>query len=506
VDRAEQPASLSAQLAHTAQQGPDRPALTLGDRTLTYADFDAAVSSLATALAEEGLAPGDRVALWMPNVPEFAITYFAVSRAGGIVLPLSTLWGLEEISYILGNAEASAIVAAHPFDDIVRALPDRVPSLKRLIAWGDTKLNDALSLGELIRRPADPERHRSSSGGEPAVLIYTSGTTGRPKGATLTHTNLLSNARACEEAIEVGADDRFLTVLPLFHSFGATVCMILPIVLGAHSVLLPRFSPTEVLQALSACRITVFAGVPAMFTVLLGVREDPASDLSTLRICVTGGAPAPPQMITAFQRRFGAILVEGYGPTEASPVVSVNPPHGLQKTGSVGPPVPDVDVRIADDSGQTLPVGEVGEILVHGPNVMQGYWQAPEATAETIVDGWLHTGDMGRVDEDGYLYIVDRKKDMVIVAGMNVYPREVEDVIYQLPAVADCAVVGVASERRGEDVKAFVVLKEGQSLTEDEVVEHCRGCLAPYKVPRVVAIEQDLPRSATGKVLKRALR
>ncbi len=506
MSRADLPTSLSAQLAHTAERGPDRPALTLGDRTLTYADFDAAVSSLAGGLAEEGLAPGDRVALWMPNVPEFAITYFAISRAGGIVLPLSTLWGLEELSYILGNAEASAIVAAHLFDDTVRSLPERVPSLRRLIAWGDSKLTDALRLGDLMSRPPNPELHRSTSGNEPAVLIYTSGTTGRPKGATLTHMNLLSNARACEEVIEVGPDDRFLAVLPLFHSFGATVCMILPMILGAHSVLLPRFSPAEVLHALSACRITVFAGVPAMYTVLLGVRDDSACDLSALRICVTGGAPAPSKLITEFQRRFGAILVEGYGPTEASPVVSVNPPHGLQKIGSVGPPLPGVEVRVADEAGQMLPAGEVGEVLVRGPNVMLGYWRAPEATTETVVGGWLHTGDMGQVDEDGYLYIVGRKKEMVIVAGMNVYPREVEDVIYQLPAVADCAVVGVPSERRGEDVKAFVVLRPGQCLSEDEIVEHCRGRLAAYKVPRAVDIVPDLPRSATGKVLKSALR
>jgi long-chain acyl-CoA synthetase len=498
--------SLPAALAHTARVAPERPAVTLGDQTLTYAQFDVVVSALATSLVAEGVKPGDRVALWMPNVPQFPVGYFAILRAGGVVVPVSTLLGLDEVAYILGNSGAVALIAAHVFADIVAELPQKAPGLRRVIIWGPASVPGALSLEALCTRKPDPTVLQPSEGDALAVAIYTSGTTGRPKGAMLSHRNLLSNAAACVGVIDVTADDRFLTVLPLFHSFGATVCMVLPVLLGAHIVLLPRFNPGEVLQSLSRYRITVFAGVPSMYGVLLNVKDTAGLDFSALRLCVTGGAPCPPMYIPAFQERFGALLIEGYGPTEASPVVSVNPVHGRQKVGSTGLPIPGVEVRIADEDRRWLPTGEVGEVCVRGPNVMLGYWQAPEATAETIVDGWLFTGDMGRLDDDGYLYIVDRKKDMIIVSGFNVYPREVEDVIHQLPAVADCAVVGEPSERRGEDVKAFVVLKEGCSLNEEELLSHCRAHLGSYKVPRTVVFAHDLPRSGTGKILKRALR
>lgn len=498
--------SVSEALANSARRDPQRPAVTIGQTTLSYAELDAAVSRLATALVKEGVSPGDRVALWMPNVPQFVISYFAILRAGGVVVPVSTLLGLDEVTYILQNSGAVGLIAAHLFNDITAHLPAQVPTLKRTVVWGETVLPAALNLDALCVCTPDPAILKPSAGHELAVCIYTSGTTGRPKGAMLTHANLLSNAQACAQAIDVTADDRFLTVLPLFHSFGATVCMILPITLGAHIFLLPRFSPPEVLQSISAHRITVFAGVPAMYGALLNVKDISGLSFDSLKLCVTGGAPCPEKYLRGFRERFGALLVEGYGPTEASPVVSVNPPDGVQKIGSAGLPIPGVEVRIADDEGRWLPPGEIGEVCVRGPNVMKGYWQAPEATAETIRDGWLFTGDLGKLDEDGYLYIVDRKKDMVIVSGMNVYPREVEDVIYKLPAVADCAVVGEPSERRGEDVKAYVVLKEGYSLTEDELIEHCRRHLAPYKIPRSVVFAKDLPRSGTGKVLKRALR
>ncbi|MBM3501924.1 MAG: long-chain fatty acid--CoA ligase, partial [Armatimonadetes bacterium] len=473
---------LSQALTTAACRTPDQPALTLGDQTLTYAQLDGAASALATSLVEEGVEPGDRVALWMPNVPHFVISYFAILRAGGVVVPVSTLLGAKEVAYILGNSGAKALIAAYVFNDITALLPAQVPTLQRVIVWGAPQLPDALDLDALCARAPAPDALRPAGGDDLAVVIYTSGTTGRPKGAMLSHRNLITNAGSCAEVIEVGPQDRFLTVLPLFHSFGATVCMILPLLQGAHNVLLPRFNPAEVVQALSAYRITVFAGVPAMYGVLLNVKELAGLDFGALRLCVTGGAPCPPQYIPAFRERFGALLAEGYGPTEASPVVSVNPPGGVQKIGTTGPPIPGVQVRIVDEEGRPLPVGEVGEVCVSGPNVMLGYWEAPEATAETIRDGWLLTGDMGRLDEDGYLSIVDRKKDMIIVSGMNVYPREVEDAIYELPEVADCAVVGEPSERRGEDVKAFVVLKEGQALSEAELLEHCRRHLASFKV------------------------
>jgi len=498
--------TLSGALAKSAEATPSRPAVTAGETTLTYAEVNDAATALAGSLVDVGVEPGDRVALWIPNVPHFIIGYFAIARAGGVVVPVSTLLGVGEVSHILNDSGATTLIAASVFDEMTLALPELTPDVKTTIIWGETRVPGAIDLKALCESPPSAPLPMHRGPDDLAVLIYTSGTTGWPKGAMLSNSNILTNAAACAEAIEITPDDRFLTVLPLFHSFGATVCMVLPILLGAHIVLLPRFHPAEVLEAFSAHAITVFAGVPAMYGVLLNVRDISGVNVDAMRLCVTGGAPCPPKVLTAFKERFGVQFVEGYGPTEASPVVSVNPPSGLQKLGSVGLPVKDVSVRLTDDDGNPVPVGEIGEILVSGPNVMQGYWQAPEATAETIVDGWLLTGDMGILDEDGYLRIVDRKTDMVIVGGLNVYPREVEDVIHQLPAVADCAVIGEPSERRGEDVKAFVVLREGESLTEDAVIEHCRQHLGSYKVPRTVVFADDLPRSGTGKVLKRELR
>ena len=498
--------TLPEALTRSAEAGPSRPAVTIADETLTYAELDVTVTALAASLIEQGVESGDRVALWMPNVPQFLIGYFAILRAGAIVVPVSTLLGMSEVTYILNNSGAVALIAAGIFDDVTAALPERVEAVRTTIVWGETKVPNAIDFDALCVRPPAAPLPEPASPDDLAVLIYTSGTTGRPKGAMLSHHNILSNAAACALAIEITPEDRFLTVLPLFHSFGATVCMVLPVTLGAHIVLLPRFNPSEVLQAFGVYAITVFAGVPAMYGVLLNVRDISGVNLEAMRICVTGGAPCPPKVLKAFRERFGVQFVEGYGPTEASPVVSVNPPSGVQKLGSVGPPIIDVTLRIADEEGKPLPTGEIGEILVKGPNVMQGYWQAPEATAETIVDGWLHTGDMGVLDDDGYLRIVDRKKDMIIVGGLNVYPREVEDVIYQIPEVADCAVIGEPSERRGEDVKAFVVLREGLTLTEDQVIDHCSEHLGAYKVPRSVVFPEDLPRSGTGKILKRALK
>jgi len=294
--------------------------------------------------------------------------------------------------------------------------------------------------------------------------------------------------------------------LPLFHSFGATVCMILPLLAGAEIVLQTAFAPLPVLEALEKQEVTVFAGVPAMFAVLTKCRTSREYDLRSLRACISGGAPLPLEVLSGFQERYGVVLVEGYGPTEASPVVSANPPQGVQKPGSVGLPILGVEVRIVDDAGQDLPTGEVGEIIVAGDNVMQGYWQDATATAEAIKDGWLYTGDLGKLDADGYLYIVDRKKDMIIVGGTNVYPREVEDVIARMPQVAEVAVVGRPDSVRGERVRAVIVPAEGIELSAEQVISHSRQHLAPFKVPRIVEFRESLPKSALGKVLKRELR
>jgi long-chain acyl-CoA synthetase len=406
----------------------------------------------------------------------------------------------------VGDSGAETLICLNVFAPLAGAIRERVPTLKRVIVSGEANLPGSERMEALMRPRMGPAPVHASRPDDLAALIYTSGTTGRPKGAMLSHANIIANGESCREIIEVTDQDVFCTVLPLFHSFGATVCMVLPILSGAHSVLVPKFSPLTVLEALSDPQITFFAGVPSMFAVMLGVKTDRVFDLSHLRVCASGGAALSVDVMFGFEERFGVHIIEGYGPTEASPVVSVNPPRGPRKPGTVGVPLPRVEVCIRDDDFRPVPTGRIGEICVKGPNVMQGYWKNLEATAQTLRDGWLLTGDMGSLDEDGYLTIADRKKDMIIVGGMNVYPREVEDVIYRLPQVAEAAVIGIPNRLRGEDVKAYISLRPESSLEALTVIDHCKHALASYKVPRSVEFRDELPKSGTGKVLKRALR
>ena len=386
-------------------------------------------------------------------------------------------------------------------------MQEQVPSLRTLIVAGESQLEDAIGLQHLISSYADqPLCSDSAQPQDPAVLIYTSGTTGRPKGAVLSHSNLLANACSCRDIMGVSGQDKLLAVLPLFHSFGATVCMILPLIAGAGIVLQTNFAPLQVLEAIATHNVTILPGVPSMFAVLTACHTDQEYDLSSLRLSVSGGAPLATEVLTGFRQRYGVPLVEGYGPTEASPVVTVNPPKGVQKPGSVGVPIPGVEVRIIDEASNDLPSGEVGEIAVAGDNVMQGYWNNPQATAAAIRDGWLYTGDLGKIDSDGYLYIVDRKTDMIIVGGTNVYPRELEQVITQMPQVSEVAVLGMPDALRGERIKAVVVLSEEVALSAEQLRTHCRQHLAAFKVPHIVEFRDSLPKSHLGKILKRELR
>ena len=498
--------NLPARLFATAACHADRPAVTLGGQTLTYRQLTREIAACAASLARAGVGPGQRVAILFPNCFQFVSSYFAAQLLGATTLPLHCLQGPEEIAYVLADAEAETLLALNVFEPLIAAVRPRVPCLKRVFISGATGLADVGSFEGLVT-PSRAEAPPCPAGPEDiAVLIYTSGTTGRPKGAMLTHDNLLFDADACRQVIDVTETDTFASVLPFFHSFGATICMILPLMQGAHTVLIPRFAPLAVLEVLERTRATVFAGVPSMYAVMLQMRTEREFDLGPLRIGVTGGAPMPVEVLRGFEERFGIHLIEGYGPTEASPVVTVNPASGVRKVGTTGPAIPGVTVSIRDEDFNPLPQGEVGEVCVAGRNVMKGYWRDPERTAETIRDGCLLTGDMGALDEDGYLSIVDRKKDMVIVGGMNVYPREIEEVIYRLPGVVEAAVIGIPSNLRGEDVKAFVVAEEGASLSAEAVIQQCKEHLANYKVPRTVEFRSELPKSAVGKILKRELR
>jgi len=497
--------SLTAMLRETAERRAAQPALRAAGSTVTYGELAGAVEAVAGGLRELGVGPGDRVVLVLPNCPQFVITYFAAARLGAMAVPVNPLLAPVEVAYIAEDSGARAMGAVEQTAPPAQAAAAHSPALEHVIVSGENLPEGAVDFASLMA--AGPgSLPEPGAGHDIATLMYTSGTTGRSKGAQLTHANLISNATACVEAIEIMAADIFLTVLPLFHSFGSTVCMIMPILVGATAVLVPRFDALTALETIEGERATIFAGVPSMFAWLAGLKAERDFDTSSLRLCVSGGAPLPVEIVEPFEARYGAPLVEGYGPTEASPVVSCNRSRETRKIGSVGPARPGVEVQIQADGGNPLPPGEVGEVCVRGPNVMPGYWNAPEQTAETIRDGWLLTGDLGTLDDDGYLFIVDRKKDLIIVGGLNVYPREVEDVILELPEVRDCAVIGIRSPLQGERVKAFVELHEGRTLDDGRALAHCHEKLAPYKVPRAIKVVDELPRSATGKVLKRELR
>ncbi len=496
----------SAVLASAAEFG-QQTAVIAEEQRLTYQQLVHSAGALATGLADLGIRRGDRVALLLPNCPQFVISYLAITALGALAVPVHCQLSTEEAAYILNHAQVQALISLSELDPILAQLQPQVPGLAHLLISGESAVPDAVNLEQLVSGAIDrPLLRDAAQPDDAAVLIYTSGTTGRPKGAVLSHRNLLANARSCRELISVTDEDTFLAVLPLFHSFGATVCMILPLLSGASIVLQRAFAPLPVLEALEAERITILAGVPPMFAVLTGCRTTRKYNLRVLRVCISGGAPLPVPLLRGFQERYRVLLVEGYGPTEASPVVSVNPPEGVQKPGSVGPPIPGVEVRVVDEAGQELPAGEVGEIIVAGDNIMQGYWRDPAATVETIRGDWLYTGDLGKLDNDGYLYIVDRRKDMIIVGGTNVYPREVEAVIAQMPQVSEVAVVGLPDTLRGERIRAVVAPAEDAQLSAEQVIVHCQQHLAAFKVPHVVEFRESLPKSALGKVLKQELR
>jgi len=499
--------SLVHLLAERVAESRDRVAVICREQRLTYGELQAAAHVLAGRLTSLGIAPGDRVALMAPNVPAFAVGYFGILSAGAIVVPLNPLLKPEEVRYALTDSGAAAILGLAMSGPLLLEAREGIGREVPLI------LLDATS--------GRPELPLSGSGGEPAwtkpvaaptvdreavaVCLYTSGTTGRPKGALLTHGNILANIESFRQVLRLTEQDVFLTVLPLFHAYGATVMFLEPLAVGAPIVLEARFQPELLLKSIAEHRVTIFSGVPSMFTVLAATPKPPG-DYSAWRLCLSGGAPLPPAVLERFEQQHGVLIYEGYGPTECAPVLTVNPPSGLRKIGSVGPPIPGVELRVVGEDDRPLPVGHVGEIVARGANVMRGYFNRPAETAEALRGGWYHTGDLGWTDEEGYYRIVDRKVDMIIVGGLNVYPSEVEAVLAQHPAVQAVAVVGLPDPVRGEVPRAVVVPQNGEKPSPQELIQWCRQRLANYKVPRSVVFATELPRSVTGKVLKGALR
>jgi long-chain acyl-CoA synthetase len=505
------PLNLASVLADSAARHPERPALIAGDKTIDYAGLDTFVRMFAGALANLGVRPGEHVALLLPNVPQFTVAYFGCHYAGTPVVPLNVLLTTDELAFHLEDSQASVVVAWESFLGPLQEAVARVGTVRHVIvARADLADRSAPqgceSLVSLIAGASPVEAPHPTAADDTAVVLYTSGTTGRPKGAELTHANLLFNARAAAGLVDLGPDTVALVSLPLFHAFGMTVMHNAVLSVGGTVVLLPRFHPRTALELMDRHRVTFLGGVPTMFMALLDV-DASGCDLSALRWCVSGGAPMPAPVMAAFESRFGVTLLEGYGLSETSPAVSFTVPDRPRTPGSIGYPLPGVSVRLVDDDGHVVTTPDTaGEIQVKGPNVMKGYWRNPQATAEAVVDGWLRTGDIGMTDDNGALRIVDRKKDLVIRAGYNVYPREIEGVLHLHPAIAMAAVVGVPDPRLGEEVKAVVTLKPGTSATPKEIVAFCRRHLAAYKYPRLVEVRDSLPLGPTGKVLKTALR
>jgi long-chain acyl-CoA synthetase len=502
------PVSIPTAFRQAVQRHPEAALVVTPGATHSFTHIDAASDAVAAALADVPIAKGDRVALYCPNVVEFVISYLGIVKACGVVVPVNLLIQPAEIRYVLEDADVRGVIYHAALAEKIAALR---PDLALDPHWvcigagaaesGDQDFSVLTSCGLPVPAPEiDPSR-------DLAAILYTSGTTGHPKGAMLSHHNLVSNTCSVKAALQLRqGQDRLLVVLPMFHSFAATVGMLTPALHGLSMVPVIRFDPALVGESIAQTQATVFLGVPSMYNLVLRLDDTQAAHWRSIRFGVAGGAAMPVELLQRCEQRFGFPIVEGDGPTECSPVTCVNPVDGVRKPGSVGLPVPDVEFAILDDAGEALPDGEIGEICVRCPNVMQGYWNLPDATAETFAGEWLRTGDLGHIDADGYIFMVDRKKDMVIVNGMNVYPRMVEEVLYQHPGVLEAAVIGEPHPSHGEIVVAHVVARDGASLDDRELKTFCREQLGQHQMPRRFVMHQSLPKNATGKILKRELR
>ncbi|MFF8028793.1 long-chain fatty acid--CoA ligase [Streptomyces sp. NPDC007896] len=489
--------NLASHVVSSARTHPDRAALRLEDAAVSYRTLDQGSARMAGLLHNRGVKPGDRVAIMLPNVPEFALAYYGVLRSGGIVVPMNPLLKSREVAYYLDDSGARLLFAWRTFADEARTGAQQAEAEVVVVSPGafDSLLASAPSVEDLADRHED----------DTAVILYTSGTTGQPKGAELTHGNLTRNCDiVANELLRLTADDVIFGGLPLFHAFGQTCTLNAAVATGACLTLLPRFDAGKALGILGEHGVTVFAGVPTVFGRLVRQPDRDAYPVPRLRLSLTGGAAMPVQVLHDFQAAFDCVVLEGYGLSETSPVASFNTVQAGPKPGSVGIPIRGVEMRVVDNNTE-VPHGESGEIAIRGHNVMKRYWQRPEETAAAIRDGWLHTGDIGRVDQDGYFWIIGRTKDVIIRGGYNVYPREVEDVLYEHPAVADAAVIGLPSSDLGEEVGAAVVLKPGARTTAEELREYVKHQVAAYKYPRKVWITDALPKGPTGKILKRQI-
>jgi long-chain acyl-CoA synthetase len=493
--------NLASNLLATAEKHPDKAAIKLDGLGLTWSQLRDQSLAAAGALRAAGIGPGDRVALILPNVPAYPILFFGTLMAGGIVVPMNPLLKSHEIDYYFSDSGAK----------IAFVWGDFAEEARKGAEGPGTRVVQSGPMGPSAEdfAPAEPlaglvERDDSNT----ALILYTSGTTGRPKGAELTHSNVNLNARRCAEVIlELSEDDVIMGCLPLFHVFGLVVGLQAATVCGAALALIPRFDPGKALEVIQQEKVTVFEGVPTMYAAILHHPDAGSTDTSSLRVCASGGSAMPAEVMKAFEEQFGCMILEGYGLSETSPVASFNLPDRERKPGTIGVSIPGCDMKLVGLDGQDVGPGEgVGEIAIRGDNLMKGYWNKPEATAEAIPDGWFRTGDLATVDEEGYYTIVDRKKDMIIRGGFNVYPREVEEVLYEHPDVLEAAVVGIPDEHWGEEIGAAVALKPGSTATLEDVQQFVKERIAAYKYPRKLWSIAELPKGPTGKILRREVK
>jgi len=491
-----------------AGSNPDKTALHFQGDQVTYAELDRRINRVANALVGLGVGKGDRVAVQIGNRLDFVYAYYGIARTGAVLVPLNVMYKAAEVEYIANDAGIKAIVTDAPLYPVAAAIRSKVPTLQHVIVAREAPDDSVVPLAVILESQQDTRPRVEIDPEEVAVISYTSGTTGRPKGAMLTHNNLVSN---CEPFLTLprcalGPDDTSMLVLPLFHIYGMNVTLGGAMLAGGTAVIIERFDAELVLSTIEQMRVTVFYGAPPMYIAMNNLETHRGFDLSSLRGAFSGAAALPVKVLERFNERYGVMIMEGYGLTETSPVVCTNAAGYYTKPGSIGPPLEGVEVKIFGDHDVEMPMGEVGEVVVRGPNVFTGYLNMPEETAAAMSSGWFHTGDLGKVDADGYYYIVDRKKEMVLVSGFNVYPREVEELLYRHPKVADAAIIGVPDDYSGERVKAIIALRPGEACSADEIIAYCRENLAAFKCPKEVEFREQLPKLPTGKVAKLELK
>ena len=502
--------NLAVLLEESTEKHPEKPALILGNRVLDYAGLRAAAKKFANALVSMGVEPGDKVAIMLPNVPEYVISYYGILNAGAVAVPLNGLLQGPEVAYHLDDSDAVAFVVWEGSLETARKGYEETENCKNLIVAesldGEGVPEDVSNFEELLAEQESEFDVAPTMPDDTAVVIYTSGTTGRPKGAELSHFNLFFNAvYKADKLLKLREDDVGMAVLPLFHIFGQSTVMNVGIYSGSTITMVPRFEPEAALKTIQDAGVTTFVGVPTMYQYLLRHPDAGDYDTSSLRIGISGGDSMPVEVLNNFEEKFGVVILEGYGLSETSPGACFNRSSEERKVGSIGIPFWGVELKIVDEDDEEAPVNEPGELLVRGHNVMKGYYKNPETTEESIKNGWFYTGDVATKDEDGYFFIVDRVKDLVVRGGYNVYPREVEEAIYEHPGVAEVAVIGVPHEDLGEEVVAVIAMEEGESASEDEIISFVQERVARYKYPRQVTFMDELSKNATGKILKREL-